>query len=254
LPYDFFGLAEARFWLGLFAFFPVGLCGLGASAAPAVGQIRAAAPPLVRYKYRPMTDEPAYVRAFKDFARGGLALDDLSKIEAEIYGASDRAAAVVLGSMVESSLGTFLKAKIRKDLKPGQKRRLFDYEGPLGTFSAKIILTYAMELIGPVTHHDLDLIRVIRNEFAHSRRHLNFDATQTANVCKHLKYPDLPGASMQFIALKTAAEELGKNPNLSDSRTRYRLACHTISSRLIKNVSILARVTVKGTEEIPPLP
>lgn len=200
-----------------------------------------------------MADEPAYVRHFKDYARGTLTLDDLSKIEAEIYSANDRASAVVLGSMVESSLTTFLTRKVRQNLNRVQKRRLFDYEGPLGTFSAKIILAYAMELIGQVTCHDLDLIRIIRNEFAHSRRHLGFDTTQTINICKHLKYPNLSGAFMQFTSVKSAAAQLDA-ANLSDARTRYRVACHTISSRLIKNVSTLHRVTSAGIEKPPPLP
>ena len=98
-----------------------------------------------------MADEPTYVRAFKDFTRSDLTISDLPKLETEIYDANDRASAVILGSIVESSLTTFLSRKLRQDLNRVQRKRLFDYEGPLGTFSAKIILTYAMRLIGPVT-------------------------------------------------------------------------------------------------------
>jgi len=199
-----------------------------------------------------MADEPAYLRAFKDFTRDDLTFDDLPKLESEVYGTSDRASAVILGSVLESSLTTFLSRKLRPDLNRVQKKRLFDYEGPLGTFSAKIILTYAMQLIGPLTQHDLDLIRTLRNGFAHSRRHADFDTPQVAEVCKHLKYPDLPGAFMQFTSIKRALSE--SNTDLANPRTRYRVACHTISSRLIKNVSKLQRLGPAGMEPPPELP
>jgi len=199
-----------------------------------------------------MADEPAYVRAFKDFTRGDLTSNDLPKLETEIYDANDRASAVILGSIVESTLTTFLSRKLRQDLNRVQRKRLFDYEGPLGTFSAKVILTYAMQLIGPITQHDLDLIRTLRNGFAHSRRYIDFDTPQVAEVCKHLRYPDLPGAFMQFTSLKRALAEF--DTELTNPRTRYRVACHTISSRLIKNVSKLQRVGPAGMEPPPLLP
>ncbi len=200
-----------------------------------------------------MVDDPAYVRAFKDFVGGDLTIKELPELEAEVHGLSDRASAILLGSILESSLTTFLSRKLRPELNKKERKRLFDYEGPLGTLSAKIMLAYAMELIGPVTRHDLDLIRLLRNGFAHSRRHIDFDTPQTAAVCKHLKYPDLPGAFMQFTSLERAAAELGK-ADLAKSGTRYRIACHTISSRLIKNVSRLQRLGPHRMEPPPQLP
>src|SRR5208282_2637922 len=87
-----------------------------ASKASALARPRDGAPSLARYMSRPMADEPAYLRAFKDFTRGDLSFDNLPKLESEVYGTSDRASAVILGSVLESSLTTFLRRKLRPDL------------------------------------------------------------------------------------------------------------------------------------------
>jgi hypothetical protein len=44
---------------------------------------------------------------------------------------------------------------------------LFDPERPLGTFRSKIDMCLALSMIGTSMHRDLDLIRQIRNRFAH---------------------------------------------------------------------------------------
>jgi DNA-binding MltR family transcriptional regulator len=45
--------------------------------------------------------------------------------------------------------------------------KLFEYRGPLGDFSSKIDMSYAFGLISKDEHHDLHIIRKIRNTVAH---------------------------------------------------------------------------------------
>lgn len=52
-----------------------------------------------------MSKEPAYIRAFKEYTRDNPTLADMQRLDAELYGSSDRAAAVLLGSMVDFGLG-----------------------------------------------------------------------------------------------------------------------------------------------------
>jgi hypothetical protein len=201
-----------------------------------------------------MAGDPAYIRNLKTFARGDLTIDDLPALEAELYGANDRASAVMLGALVENSLTTFMARQLRLDLSKDEKRRLFDYEGPLSNFASKIMLTYALGLIGPITRDDLNLIRLLRNEFAHARKPFGFETTVVAAVCKHLKTPDLPHSIIRF-----GLPSLGKPvDDITHPRTRYRSACHTISSSLLKNASVLYRVNVTSgspvLESKPPLP
>jgi hypothetical protein len=82
---------------------------------------------------------------------------------------------------------------MRQDLNSRDRRQLFEFEGALGTFSSKIVVAYALRLIGPVTRADLDLIRFLRNEFAHSRIPFGFTTPEVRAVCDRFKIVDLPG-------------------------------------------------------------
>jgi len=153
-----------------------------------------------------MAEGPAYILDLKALTRGDLTLADLPPLEAELYGGSDRASAVLIGSVVEAGLTSLLKGALRSNLRSEDRRLLFDFDGPLGTFPSKTALAYAMGLIGPITRSDLDIIRLLRNEFAHSRRHFKFNTPQVAAVCARLKTPETPGFSIPYGYLSAAAE------------------------------------------------
>jgi hypothetical protein len=137
-----------------------------------------------------MPSDPAYIREFKKFAQGGPTVDDLERLEEELYGSSDRASAVMLASFAEAALETFLRSKVRPSFSATEMRLLFDFSGILGTFGAKITAGYAFNWYGPETRHDLDLIRLMRNEFAHSRQSFGFLDPPVAAVCRQLRSPD----------------------------------------------------------------
>jgi hypothetical protein len=94
-----------------------------------------------------MPSEPIYIRKFKAFARGNPTFADLPKLEAEVYGANDRARAVMLGAIVETSLEIFLRNKTRPSLNADDCRLLFDFRGPLGDFASKILVGYAFNFM-----------------------------------------------------------------------------------------------------------
>lgn len=99
-------------------------------------------------------------------------------MEKEFYGESDRACGILFASWVELLVERAIKYKLKRD----PPTALFDFEGPLGTFSAKIMMAYALELFGSKTNHDLLLIRTIRNEFAHCQLPLRFDVPEVKGV------------------------------------------------------------------------
>lgn len=183
-----------------------------------------------------MPTDPAYIREFKAFVREDLSYEDLPTVEAEIYGSSDRARAVMLGAVAENALTIFVKYAARQALNSDDKRQLFDFNGPLGTFSSKILVAYAFNLFGPDTRHDLDLIRILRNEFAHSRRSFNFEMSAVKNVCNHLKAPDSPRAFIPHGYLSSVTDkELKDASDKKHPRTRYIMTCHIIAERLLLN-------------------
>jgi hypothetical protein len=60
--------------------------------------------------------------------------------------------------------------------------------GPLGSFSARIELCYALGLSPKQVRRDLILIRKIRNDFAHQAKTLTFDDPGIADRCAELFY------------------------------------------------------------------
>ena len=80
--------------------------------------------------------------------------------------------AAVLDDALDRLL-TLYMPKLSKNL----HKKLFTGYGPLSSFSARIDIAYSLDLITAVLSKDLHVIRVIRNEFAHSavRTHLHTD-------------------------------------------------------------------------------
>ncbi|GEM_PF-6792277 len=177
--------------------------------------------------------KPAYITNLKKLGEDVLTKKDISNIEAEVYSGTDRASAVVLGSFVERSLADLLAAKMNHS----HIGKIFDFSGPLGTFSAKIDLAYAFNFIGPKSYHDLDLIRLLRNAFAHTRRAVSFQTPEVIDVCKYLKLPDEDGVTSE-TAIKTllpaphAEAALAKPP----ARIRFFISCHELQTRIIQAI------------------
>jgi hypothetical protein len=178
---------------------------------------------------------PAYLKAFRDFLVSSPGFGDLPAMEVEFYAGSDRPAVILQASNVENILQSVVEKKMRQPLTVDLRERLFDHNGPLATFSNKILVGYALGLFGSIFRHDLDLIRELRNGFAHARHPMTLSTPQVAQVCKFLKLPDdkkLRATGPQayydrFPDLAVAADQ-------SHPRTRFTVACHTISVRLLE--------------------
>ncbi len=86
---------------------------------------------------------------------------------------SDRGCVLICGAMAENGLQTIIETRLTLQALKNPDE-LFDYEGPLGTFSRKIKMAYGFGLIADDIRRDLDRIKDIRNAFAHSRRPISF--------------------------------------------------------------------------------
>jgi DNA-binding MltR family transcriptional regulator len=98
---------------------------------------------------------------------------------------TDRGCALMAASYLESQLEQLVKAH----LVPGSKvvSALFENSGPLGTFSARVDLAFALGLLDVNTHRELHLVRRIRNEFGHSYDPISFQTERIMNRCNELK-------------------------------------------------------------------
>ncbi len=87
---------------------------------------------------------------------------------------ADPIAAAIMGTaIVEHELDVLLRRRI-----PGVDddtwADLLSDNGPYGTFSAKIRMGHALRIYGDETRQNLDVLRAIRNAFAHTKKPIDF--------------------------------------------------------------------------------
>jgi hypothetical protein len=85
---------------------------------------------------------------------------------------SERGIAIIVGTMIEERLRRALLAKSNRN--KIIEARLFHPSGPMGSFSSKIDLAYLIGMISSDAHHDLTVLKNIRNAFAHKLDIKNF--------------------------------------------------------------------------------
>ena len=141
----------------------------------------AALSPLSRREFPPLGEEP--LAADDDDFENGLDLvvrglkgraEILYRIKTELSKESDRGCGLVAAAFLENELSVLLKLFLVEHI----KKELFDFNGPLGTFSAKIDMSYAMGLISTPIRDALHLVRKVRNDFAHLQDPLDFTANE----------------------------------------------------------------------------
>ena len=98
---------------------------------------------------------------------------------------SERGSAIVGAALIDDALEEILKTFMIKPLK--SKDELFDSSfAPIESLSAKIALAYRLGLISPNVRTSLDLIRKIRNDFAHISRQIDFGTQSIQNRIREL--------------------------------------------------------------------
>jgi hypothetical protein len=125
-----------------------------------------------------------------------IAPSDISLVFKELEGESDRAAITVGGSVLEYALELCIESRLREPQEQPEKEILFADKGIIGAFYEKIWMAYFLKIIGPQSRRDIDLIREIRNEAAHSTNPISFENTPAiANRCRELIFAkeSIPG-------------------------------------------------------------
>ena len=94
----------------------------------------------------------------------------------ELIAESDRGAVIVGADVVDSQLRILFEKLMSKSISNKRKKSLFDYPGPLSTFSAKTDVALAVGYIGERIYNCVQALRRIRNEAAHSNKNFNFSS------------------------------------------------------------------------------
>lgn len=120
--------------------------------------------------------------------------NEILNLETSLKDESDRGCALLTVSYLDNELKNLLEKRFL------QKKRIIEnlIEGgrPLSSFSSRIDLTFLIGLIGEKTHGDLNLIRKIRNEFAHKYIPITFEDPKIKSLCNQLYYSGLVDSNL----------------------------------------------------------
>src|SRR5258706_9473845 len=110
-----------------------------------------------------------------------VAEDEINRLLRGWNGKEDVDVAILAGTFVEDRLGFAIKSKSFINLPPTGNNEtmvtetaIFDGQGPLATFYAKIDIGYALGLYELDQRFDFHIVRSIRNDFAHRLETLTF--------------------------------------------------------------------------------
>lgn len=189
-----------------------------------------------------MPSDPAYLRTFKVYTKSLASAEDSEAMEREYYAEGDRACAILQATWTELIVERVLRGRLRWE----GASQIFDANGPLATFSNKIIMAYGMGIFGKKTRHDLDLIRHLRNGFAHCRLPIRFRNPEVKIVCDYLALPDITRAVPTYL-LDRQVEGGGEWYDRDHPRERYMICCYTIISGLF----LLPPYQLHAASELP---
>jgi len=119
---------------------------------------------------------------------------------------SERATAILAAAWID----VLLKRKLAQLFSGGNAKtrgQLFAGNGPFATFSAKITAAFCAGWLDAEVHHDLTVIRKIRNEFAHQIHGLSMESPSIRSLIESLKVPD--GEFYDWRKLKCVASNEG---------------------------------------------
>jgi DNA-binding MltR family transcriptional regulator len=116
----------------------------------------------------------------------------LFRIGDELRKESDRGCALVAAAYLENEISELLELFFIEQSAKATSA-LFDFNGPVGTFSSKAKMAAALGLIPNEIYIAVDLIRKIRNEFAHLHEPLDFECANIKQRIQNL----LPSLDLQ---------------------------------------------------------
>jgi len=146
---------------------------------------RASAPPNRTEKE---TANKTIIEALTRIAAAELAADDFGEYYREIAEiANPRGAAILLAAHLEEALELALSRRLQ--ISPSSRGNVAGYDRAMETLDGKIRMAHGIKLISDETRSNLDIVRRIRNAFAHAIKPLTFETKEIAEACQLLKIP-----------------------------------------------------------------
>jgi DNA-binding MltR family transcriptional regulator len=113
-------------------------------------------------------------------------IKEIYAFRTSILGETDRGAVLMAAAFLDDKLKGLIEKRLVQDRKV--RKRVFDFNGALGTFSSRIDFAYLIGVIPKNAQKDLHTIRNIRNQFAHHAAPLSYDDEKVKGLCNNLVF------------------------------------------------------------------
>lgn len=153
-----------------------------------------------------------------DLSREPFQPEDREGHIAEMLTGLDRPAALVGCAMLDANLRLAIGSRMLMWDEKAEAILFYNIEAPLASFSAKIKVGRALAIYGPKTYNWLNIVRNIRNAFAHSVRPVTFGHRLISTECNRLPEMEL--------------ERETRPDDLHPMRERYVAVCVNVSIKL----------------------
>jgi hypothetical protein len=177
-----------------------------------------------------------------DLSRTPPTLKERQAMRESIFKADPVATAILGGVMVEHELEVLLRRRFLRNDDKVWKELIGDH-GPMSSFSAKILMGYAFRIYDDDTKYNLNIVRKIRNAFAHSKKIIHFDHDLISEELLRTKIPK-KRYRKDYLKVKQRAQVA------QGEKLAYVLLCFALSWQLVnKQISAMQQSTYRARQK-----
>ena len=176
----------------------------------------------------------------------GMNINCFKVINKTIAEESDRAKVVFIAAWIDN----FLEVKLKNEFSKGNVKardQLFKPSGPFSSFSAKLNTVFCAGWIDTDVHHDVQIIRKLRNDCAHTIEPISLNAENIRSLLESFHVPrrqyydwgELKAASTNNgILLYTGEKPEEAEEDLYLGELTFKMAISVIFAVLVANLEI----------------
>lgn len=113
-------------------------------------------------------------------------IDELREFLNEFNGESEKGSVLSAAAYLDERLSELLISYLAEVNE--SKDLLYGFNAPLGTLSSRTKACYSLSLIQENEFNEVNIIRKIRNEFAHSWKKVSFEDQKITDLCNNLPW------------------------------------------------------------------
>lgn len=167
-------------------------------------------------------------RSLRHITRQRLGKNDISGVSAELRAMDDRPAAIVAATLVEDALEDYILKYRMAKLTKAEYEYLFQGNGPLTRFADKIRIAHTVKLIYRSSARQIQIIKDVRNVFAHARIPVYFDTPEIIDYVNRITEVERHRDQVIQEIWKGSnhpLHQIASSVRLHDPRSRYLGSC-----------------------------